>query len=53
MNDQELVTTESTRVNYWEGAVEVTGTKAGRPVQGRGYLEMTGYAGAALSAILE
>ena len=53
VNDQELDTRESTRVNYWEGAVEVTGTKDGRPVQGRGYLEMTGYAGASMSAILE
>ncbi|HWQ34764.1 MAG TPA: lipocalin-like domain-containing protein [Blastocatellia bacterium] len=53
VNDQELDTRESTRVNYWEGAVEVTGTKDGRPVQGRGYLEMTGYAGAAMSAILK
>jgi predicted secreted hydrolase len=53
VNDQELETRESTRVNYWEGAIEVTGTKDGKPVQGRGYLEMTGYAGAAMSAILE
>jgi predicted secreted hydrolase len=32
-------------VRYWEGMVRVTGTRAGRPVTGRGYLEMTGYAG--------
>ena len=30
---------------YWEGAVEINGTKAGRPTSGRGYLELTGYAG--------
>lgn len=30
-------------VPYWEGAVAVTGTHAGRPVQGVGYLELTGY----------
>lgn len=30
---------------YWEGAVEISGTKAGKPVRGRGYLELTGYAG--------
>ncbi len=53
MDNQELVTSESTRVNYWEGAIEVKGTKEGKPLQGRGYLEMTGYAGAAMSAILE
>lgn len=37
--DQEL----HTLVRYWEGAVGVQGTRAGAPVQGRGYLEMTGY----------
>ncbi|HEX8281625.1 MAG TPA: lipocalin family protein, partial [Chthoniobacterales bacterium] len=30
---------------YWEGAVDVTGTRAGQPIKGRGYLELTGYAG--------
>ncbi len=30
-------------VNYWEGAVTVSGTRDGRPLRGRGYLEMTGY----------
>ncbi len=29
---------------YWEGAVRVTGTQAGSPVTGRGYIELTGYA---------
>jgi predicted secreted hydrolase len=38
--DQELHTV----VRYWEGAVAVSGTRAGRPVTGCGYLEMTGYA---------
>jgi predicted secreted hydrolase len=28
---------------YWEGAVRAFGSKAGRPVQGRGYVELTGY----------
>ncbi|RIK39870.1 MAG: carotenoid 1,2-hydratase, partial [Chloroflexi bacterium] len=28
---------------YWEGAVTVTGTQAGAPVQGHGYVELTGY----------
>lgn len=28
---------------YWEGAVRVSGTSRGRPIQGQGYLEMTGY----------
>lgn len=29
---------------YWEGAVDVKGARRGKPVAGRGYLEMTGYA---------
>lgn len=37
--DQEL----RTLVRYWEGAVEVRGTRDGRAVRGVGYLEMTGY----------
>jgi predicted secreted hydrolase len=41
--DQELRTSRSTKVSYWEGAVAVTGTKQGRPVKGRGYVELTGY----------
>ena len=45
MPDQELVTRESTGLNYWEGSILVRGTKGGKTVQGRGYLEMTGYAG--------
>ena len=42
--DQELVTTHSTGVAYWEGAVNVTGSAAGQPVTGEGYVELTGYA---------
>jgi predicted secreted hydrolase len=38
--DQEL----NLAVRYWEGAVGVTGTAAGRPVAGNGYVELTGYA---------
>ncbi|MEP6955732.1 MAG: lipocalin-like domain-containing protein [Chthoniobacterales bacterium] len=30
---------------YWEGAVEVIGTRKAAPIKGRGYLELTGYAG--------
>ena len=42
--DQELRTSRSTQVTYWEGAVAVSGTKQGRPVKGQGYVELTGYA---------
>jgi predicted secreted hydrolase len=37
--DQEL----DVSFRYWEGAVEVEGTRAGRPVSGKGYVELTGY----------
>ncbi|HEX4440285.1 MAG TPA: lipocalin-like domain-containing protein [Thermoanaerobaculia bacterium] len=43
--DQELVTSKSTGVTYWEGACAVSGTRGGRPIGGRAYVEMTGYAG--------
>jgi len=42
--DQELNTLESTGVIYWEGANLVVGTLAGRPITGRSYVELTGYA---------
>jgi predicted secreted hydrolase len=45
LSGQELDFRPSTGVAYWEGLVDVSGTTAGRPVTGRGYLEMTGYAG--------
>ncbi len=40
ISDQELFTT----VRYWEGAVDVAGVRNLRPVAGRGYVELTGYA---------
>jgi len=43
--DQELETPGSTGVTYWEGACAVKGTRARRPVAGRAYVELTGYAG--------
>ncbi|HEX5646038.1 MAG TPA: lipocalin-like domain-containing protein [Nitrospira sp.] len=42
--DQELRTSRSTQVTYWEGAVSVSGIKQGRSVKGQGYVELTGYA---------
>ena len=42
---QELITSRSTRVTYWEGAVRVKGTMHKKPIAGAGYVEMTGYAG--------
>lgn len=43
--DQELDTTKTTGVIYWEGSVRVSGVRRGKPVRGRGYVELTGYAG--------
>jgi predicted secreted hydrolase len=44
-HDQELITNRSTRVTYWEGAVQIGGTVRNKSVAGFGYVEMTGYAG--------
>ncbi|WP_408888941.1 lipocalin-like domain-containing protein [Myxococcus faecalis] len=38
--DQELPVS----VRYWEGTVALDGNRAGQPVRGRGYVELTGYA---------
>ncbi len=45
LSDQEMRTSESTGVVYWEGSVSAKGTKGGSPIQGQGYVELTGYAG--------
>ena len=44
MDDQELLTSRSTQVTYWEGAVDATGVFRGTAVAGQGYVELTGYA---------
>lgn len=41
--DQELRTSRSTQVTYWEGAVAVEGTERSQAVKGQGYVELTGY----------
>jgi predicted secreted hydrolase len=38
--DQELATLP----RYWEGAVQVTGQRAGRAIGAQGYVELVGYA---------
>lgn len=45
--DQELVARGMGGVVYWEGSVRIEGTSRGAPVRGRGYVELTGYAGRA------
>jgi predicted secreted hydrolase len=44
LNDQELFSKDSVTPPYWEGAVTYKGRIHSRPVEGVGYLEMTGYA---------
>ena len=44
LRDQELNTTRSTGVSYWEGEVQVSGTRGGASLSGEGYVELTGYA---------
>lgn len=39
MNNQELLLSTT----YWEGAVGISGTQAQQPIQGKGYVELTGY----------
>ena len=40
LDDQELALNP---ITYWEGAMDISGTSAGNPLTGRGYLELTGY----------
>ena len=42
MPDQEL---SEEPFAYWEGTVSATGSRQGKEISGKGYLEMTGYAG--------
>ena len=51
LDAQEMDTGASTGVTYWEGAVTAAGRVGGRPVRGRGYLEMTGYVGRPMSEV--
>jgi len=44
LSDQELLTSRSTQVTYWEGAVDASGVFRGTAVAGQGYVELTGYA---------
>jgi RND superfamily putative drug exporter len=45
--DQELDTRATTGVIYWEGSQVVSATRAGLPLGGQAYVELTGYAPAA------
>ncbi len=43
LKDQELWSRQGDSPSYWEGAVTYNGTLRERPIDGVGYLEMTGY----------
>jgi len=43
LRSQEFAAESSLIPNYWEGAISFSGQRAGQPVTGAGYLEMTGY----------
>ena len=43
LDSQEIASRHAAVPSYWEGAIRVSGTRAGTPVAGSGYLEMTGY----------
>jgi predicted secreted hydrolase len=44
--DQEVRAAVPAKVSYWEGQVKIRGQKEGEAISGRGYVELTGYAGA-------
>ena len=44
VTDQELDTRATTGVVYWEGSQLVRASRAGRPLSGLAYVELTGYA---------
>ena len=48
MEEAEFALSTFIPVIYWEGSVAATGTRKGTPVAGRGFVEMVGYAPAAL-----
>ena len=47
LRDQELALPS---LAYWEGLIHVSARRAGTPVEGHGYMELTGY-GAALEGL--
>ena len=42
LDEQELVLPP---ISYWEGAIRVSGRRGNQPIEGHGYMELTGYAG--------
>jgi predicted secreted hydrolase len=52
-DQQEMTTIDTTGISYWEGAIDVLGDSADGKVAGRGYMELTGYAGQGLGSVLK
>jgi len=44
LSSQEMTGSGNPGLSYWEGAIDIKGTRHGETVAGVGYLEMTGYA---------
>jgi predicted secreted hydrolase len=44
VSDQEMQTSATTGVTYWEGSISINGSVGKYPVKGSGYVELTGYA---------
>jgi predicted secreted hydrolase len=53
LDSQEMHSGLASQLAYWEGAVTIAGTKRGAAITGRGYLEMTGYAGPPMGQFLQ
>lgn len=49
---QEMTTEATTGIAYWEGAVDVSGTRNDVKIGGSGYLELTGYTETELGSML-
>ncbi|MCU0226384.1 MAG: hypothetical protein MUF01_01985 [Bryobacterales bacterium] len=45
LDHQELVSERRLGPSYWEGLMQYQGTRQGKSLSGKGYLELTGYAG--------
>lgn len=43
MANQKFHNLRSISTSYWEGSVKVSGTVKGKPVEGKGYVELVGY----------
>ena len=50
---QEMLTDDTTGISYWEGAIDVSGSRRETSVQGQGYMELTGYIGQGLGSLFE